>query len=125
VTVSNAATFNDDLGVRYANTGIAFKRVTTPSAAGEYSVNESTGVYTFAAADASAAVKINYAYNNTTAGKKLTISNQSGGFTPTFKATFNQKVSPNVPGSGNPDPADVPGAERLRRQQIVVPGQDR
>ena len=34
------------------NAGNRFTRVTTPSAAGQYSVNMTTGIYTFAAADA-------------------------------------------------------------------------
>src|SRR5580700_3434987 len=61
-TVANASSYIDDLGVYYAATGNRFTRVTTPSAAGQYSVNLSTGIYTFAAADASAAVLISYAY---------------------------------------------------------------
>ncbi len=88
VTVANAATYNDDLGVTYAATGRRFNRVTTPAAAGQYSVNFATGVYTFSAADASAALLISYTYNVATSGSKLTLTNQIMGTTPTFKATF-------------------------------------
>lgn len=90
VTVANAASFVDDLGVYYAsgaNAGGKFSRVTTPSAAGQYSVNLATGVYTFAAADAGAALLVSYLYN-AIAGKKLVLTNQLMGYTPTFKATF-------------------------------------
>jgi hypothetical protein len=90
VTVANAANYGDDLGVFYAsgsNAGNRFTRVTTPSAAGEYSVNLSTGIYTFAAADASAALLVSYLYNGNS-GKKLALTNQLMGVTPTFKATF-------------------------------------
>jgi hypothetical protein len=87
-TVANAANYNDDLGVVYAATGKRFNRVTTPAAAGQYSVNFATGVYTFSSADASAAVLISYTYGTTTSGSKLTITNQLMGTTPTFKATF-------------------------------------
>jgi len=90
VTVANAANFADDLGVYYAsgsNAGNRFTRVTTPSAAGQYSVNLATGIYTFAAADAAASVLISYLYN-AGSGKKLTLTNQLVGYTPTFKATF-------------------------------------
>ena len=101
ITVAQASAYNDDLGVIYAATGIRFNRVATPSAAGQYSVNLATGVYTFSSADANAAVKISYLYNNTTSGNKLVILNQPLGATPTFKATFNQPISPgptpNVP----------------------------
>jgi len=88
VTVANAADYNDDLGVVYAATGKRFNRVTTPSVAGQYSVNFATGVYTLASADARAAVLISYTYNLTTSGSKLAITNQIMGTTPTFKATF-------------------------------------
>lgn len=91
VTVANAANYSDDLGVYYASgasAGNRFKRVTTASAAGEYSVNLATGVYTFASADQAAAVKISYLWTNASAGKKLVLTNQLMGFTPTFKATF-------------------------------------
>src|ERR1700758_5128947 len=71
-TVANAANYNDDLGVVYAATGKRFNRVTTPAAAGQYSVNFATGVYTFSSADASASVLISYTYGTTTSGSKLT-----------------------------------------------------
>jgi hypothetical protein len=100
VTVGNAASFSDDLGVYYAsgaNAGLRFARVTTPAAAGQYSVNLSSGIYTFAAADAAAAVSISYLYA-ATAGKKLVLTNQFIGYTPTFKATFYSiKTTQNVP----------------------------
>jgi hypothetical protein len=94
-TTSNAATFVLDLGVFMVTPGGSstllagqkFTRVTTPTTSGQYSVNQSTGIYTFAAADASAAVKVNYAYSLTT-GLKSTITNGLQGVTPTFKATF-------------------------------------
>lgn len=88
ITVANSATFSDDLGVYYAagnNAGARFSRVSSGPTIGQYSV--SAGVYTFAAADASAAVSISYIYTGTT-GKKMVITNQFMGFTPTFKATF-------------------------------------
>jgi hypothetical protein len=90
VTVANAATYADDLGVFYAagaNAGNRFTRVTTASAAGQYSVNLATGIYTFAAADAGVSLLISYLYN-ASAGKKLILTNQLIGYTPTFKATF-------------------------------------
>jgi hypothetical protein len=91
VTVANAASYVDDLGVFYAtgaSAGNRFTRVATPSAAGQYSVNLSTGIYTFAAADANASLLISYLYNISGSGKKLVLTNQFMGYTPTFKATF-------------------------------------
>jgi hypothetical protein len=87
VNVANAATFIDDLGVYYAATGQRFTRVTTAANEGEYSVNLATGIYTFAAADAGAAVLVSYAYTVAT-GRKIVITNQVMGFTPVFAATF-------------------------------------
>lgn len=99
-TVANAANFADDLGVYYAsgsNAGNRFTRVTTPSAAGQYSVNLATGIYTFAAADAGASLLISYLFN-AAAGKKLVLTNRLMGFTPTFKATFyTSKTTQGVP----------------------------
>lgn len=100
VTVANAANFADDLGVYYAagaNAGNRFTRVGTPSSAGQYSVNAATGVYTFAAADAGAAIVISYLFNSGT-GKQLALTNQLMGFTPVFKATFyTSKTTQGVP----------------------------
>ncbi|MBV9828529.1 MAG: hypothetical protein JO001_23115 [Alphaproteobacteria bacterium] len=100
VTVANATTFSDDLGVFYAsggNAGMRFSRVATPSAAAQYAVNLATGVYTFAAADAGAALLVSYAYA-TASGRKLVMTNQLMGYTPTFKATFyTTKTTQGVP----------------------------
>jgi hypothetical protein len=92
VTVANAANYNDDLGVYYATgsqaAGAPFNRVTTPSGAGQYSVNFATGVYTFSSADENQAVLISYTYNIAASGNKITLTNQLMGVMPTFKATF-------------------------------------
>jgi hypothetical protein len=88
VAVANASSYNDDLGVVYAANGKRFNRVASPSAAGQYSVNFASGIYTFAAADANAAVLISYTYSVAATGNKLTLTNQLMGTTPTFKATF-------------------------------------
>lgn len=83
ITVTNSATFKLDEGVFYAATGIQFTRVASGPTIGQYSVNEATGVYTFAAADASASVRIYYQYTITT-GKSLIITNPLQGNAPTF-----------------------------------------
>jgi hypothetical protein len=87
VTAANSATFVSDLGVVYAATGRAFAKVGTAPAAGQYSV--AAGVYTFAAADASAAVLLNYTYTTNT-GNKIAISNQLAGQQPTCKLVLSQ-----------------------------------
>lgn len=94
VTVANASSYNDDLGVIYATTGKRFTRVSSSASAGQYSVNFATGVYTFSSADASAAVLISYTYNISATGTKITLTNQLLGTTPVWKATFYQPISP-------------------------------
>lgn len=93
ITVAQAATFVGDLGVYYGagpNAGKRFTYVTTPTAAGQYTVNPNTGVYTFDSLDASAQVSISYAYTDNN-GKTITINNNFMGFTPSFSAQFYQQ----------------------------------
>lgn len=82
VTVSGSATFVDDEGVLYANTGLPFTKVASAPTQGQYSV--SAGVYTFAAADASAAVLISYTKTSASVGKTITVGNPLQGVQPTF-----------------------------------------
>jgi len=85
VTVTSAASFTEDLGVSYAATGIPFTRVAPSSEAlGSYSVNTTTGVYTFASADASAALLFSYEFGGTTGFKEIAITNQLMGSAPTL-----------------------------------------
>lgn len=92
ITVTNSSNWQFDLGVIYAATGLALTRVASSPAQGQYSV--SSGVYTFASADASAAVLISYTYTASTGGTKITITNQLMGSGPSFQAnlatTFSQ-----------------------------------
>jgi hypothetical protein len=88
VTVANAANFKIDLGVVNADTGAIYSRVASGSevAGASYSLVDATGVYTFAAGDASANVKISYSYADTTSGETVTLSNQDQGPTGRFQA---------------------------------------
>jgi hypothetical protein len=88
VTVSNSATFTQDLGVTYALTGLALVKVAPGiPTAGQYCVT--AGVYTFAAADEGLGVKISYVYTTSVAGpKQFTLSSQLIGTTPLFQANF-------------------------------------
>lgn len=92
ITVSNHTTWVTDLGVIYAATGIPFVRVSGSPSIGQYSV--AAGVYTFAAADASANVKISYTYT-TSGGFTLTMANQLLGSSPFFMAVFNEVYNGN------------------------------
>jgi hypothetical protein len=92
VTVTNSAQFDADLGVTYAVSGLPLQRVTSVTAAGQYSV--SAGVYTFDVADASAALLFTYTSTITTAtSQKLIVTNQPIGFTPTFQLDYYTSLS--------------------------------
>lgn len=95
--VANASSFVYDLGVRYASSGVSLQRVMTPSAAGQYSVNYSTGVYTFSVGDANIPMLVSYHYTNNTTGKLLTVANQLQGATPYFRCALFNSISPNPP----------------------------
>lgn len=85
ITVTNAATFIQDLGVTATATGSQYTRVAPGSevAGASYSVNETTGVYTYAAGDTGLGMTTNYSYTAAT-GQLITITNQLMGTTPTF-----------------------------------------
>jgi hypothetical protein len=73
VTVTHAATFAADGGV--AISGTALTKVSGAPAANQYSVDATTGVYTFNSAQASASAVITYTWRAT--GVTLTLPNQA------------------------------------------------
>ena len=82
VAPPSSGTFAADLGVLDAN-GSPMTRVASAPATGQYSVNTSTGQYTFAAADTGKVVYINYRYTaSSTSAFKLSILNQAMGYQP-------------------------------------------
>jgi hypothetical protein len=88
-TVSNAATFDTDLGVLHTSTGLPFTKVASAPTTGQYAVS-STGVYTFASADTGIAILIDYTYASATVGTTVAAGNPLMGNTPTFEAVFCQ-----------------------------------
>ena len=89
VTATNGASFANDLGVKYALTGVPLGCIIAGSeATGFYSVNSTTGVYTFAAGDAAAVVALNYAYT-AASGKTITITNNLMGDSIYFMMVLN------------------------------------
>lgn len=96
VTPANAATFVDDLGVVNSSTGLPLTKVASGPTTGQYSVNATTGVYTFAAADTTLVMLISYTYTISATGEKIVVTNQLLGTTPTFQAnlytTFQSKA---------------------------------
>lgn len=83
VTVANSATWTTDLGVVFAATGVRLTRVASGPTTGQYSV--AAGVYTFAAADTTKGVLIDYIYTIPTTGQLITVTNQLLGAAPVFK----------------------------------------
>lgn len=90
VVPPSSGTFVQDMGVIDSTTGEAMTRVASAPTAGQYSV--AAGVYTFAAADASKAVFLNYEYSaSSTTGKVFTLSNDLMGYTPSFSVLLSQQ----------------------------------
>lgn len=80
VTVTNTAGFVQVLSVAYASTQSNLDEVSAGPIQGQYSVNDATGVLTFAAADAGEAVVISYVANGSNAS--LSIPNNLQGQSP-------------------------------------------
>lgn len=88
ITPANSGTYISDLGVTDIY-GTAYSRVASTPSTGQYSVDETTGVYTFAAGDANKTVFINYRYSASIAGSKSsTVINKNMGDAPTFEITL-------------------------------------
>lgn len=85
-TVPNGGTWVRDLGVRSA-VGIPLIRVVSSPAAGQYSV--SSGVYTFASADAGTTIYISFQFTaSSTVARKSVVANLPMGYAPTFAVDF-------------------------------------
>lgn len=91
VVAANGANFFMDLGVFDQLTGLPLKQIATGTpATGEYKVDPATGTYTFADADASRKVFLNYLWEDTTNGASLDIANVLMGTTPKFQLVLSQ-----------------------------------
>ena len=89
--VPNAGTYVKNLGVTDAK-AIPLTRVTTAPVAGQYSVDESTGAYTFATADMGKVVFISFKYSATVAGAKSgLVNNLDMGYTPEFAVNLQRE----------------------------------
>lgn len=99
ITTVNGATFAQDNGVQFTTgtkAGALLLNVASAPATGQYVVNTTTGVYTFAAVDNSLGVAISYTYTNSTRGKTITLNNQVMGYAPVCSvdvwANFRNKI---------------------------------
>jgi hypothetical protein len=88
----NHTTFDQDLGVTYAATGQPLVMVASLTAAGQYTVNPTTGTYTFDVADAGVAMLVTYSAT-TTSGQSMTYANQPIGTTPVFQLDYWNNVN--------------------------------
>lgn len=86
VTIGTSTTFDANLGVKYAVSGLPFQRVTTGlEAAGKFS--QTGNVMLFASADLSQAIKTTWTSVGTV-GQSLIITNKDIGNTPTFQLDY-------------------------------------
>ncbi len=90
VAPPGSGTYGYDLGVQ-SGAGVPYTRVASGPTAGQYSVNTTTGVYTFAAADTGKTVFVSYNYALSGAGQKLTVANLPMGYAPFLQ--IDQSVS--------------------------------
>ncbi|MDD1679310.1 MAG: hypothetical protein LUO93_09055 [Methanomicrobiales archaeon] len=87
-TVAHGANMYEDLGVFNTVTGLWMVRGSTASGAGIYAVNETTGVYTFNAADSNPLCKFYYSYTEAGVGETVTLTNDQMGTVPVFELAF-------------------------------------
>ncbi len=95
VTATNGANFTADLGVVKASDGTVYTRVANTPTGQQYTLNTTTGVYTFNSSQSNIPVLVSYTYADSTSGKKISINNQllgnSSQFSAVFTETFNSK----------------------------------
>lgn len=106
VTVAQGANFNKNLGVNNLTTGLRMTKVASAPTTGQYAVNETTGVYTFAAADAGNKVAFRYEYK-VTGGKSYNLPNGLVGQATSYSLHWNASY-----GGGN---------IRCRLPKVTVP----
>jgi hypothetical protein len=84
ITVTNGATFADDLGVIDLTTSKPMTAAATATGTGVYAVNTTTGVYTFNTADAAHSVLISYRSTAASTGTTATIAAAASASTTKF-----------------------------------------
>jgi hypothetical protein len=87
-TVANGATMSKDFGVYNTITGLFMTRVASGPAAGQYAVNEATGVYTTNAAQNTQLLRVSYSYASASTGSTVTYGNQLMGAGVTFRLSL-------------------------------------
>lgn len=96
VTVTHNSTYAQDLGVLVTATGQVLQRVASaPSGSGNYSCNETTGVYTFNSAMNNTPVQVSYSYTDASNGNNIVIANQLLGVAPQFLLVLTESFNSN------------------------------
>ena len=89
--VANASAFRVDLGVYDNAHGRFLTRLSSGSPAeGQYTVNPSTGTYTFSSADVAPNLKVYYTYGSAATGSTIAVSNPVMDAGPVFRADLVQ-----------------------------------
>jgi len=95
ITVTNNTTFAQDLGVIVQNTGQVLQRISTaPVVDGNYSCNETTGVYTFNIGQTDS-MMISYNYTDAGNGSNIVIANALLGSAPQFLIVLTETFQTN------------------------------
>lgn len=92
ITTAAGVLTEADLGVVRQSDLSPLTKVASAPATGQYSMVVSTGIYTFAAADAALAVYINYTKTVAGSGQKHVLANQAIGVNPTFQIDYSTSL---------------------------------
>jgi|SRR5579872_693253 len=92
-TVANGATFTEDFGVFYANTGVQLTPVASGPATGQYIPGAvGVGTYTIAAGDENTPLLVYYQYT-LASGNKIALANQLMGPVPVFELALKESFT--------------------------------
>lgn len=91
--VAKKGTFSIDLGAIDGLTGKGLKRVAATPSTGEYSLDETTGTYTFHTDMGDKQVYLSYMYSDAINGQTIIINNQPMGDAPSFMGIFNGRFN--------------------------------
>jgi hypothetical protein len=95
ITATHNSTYAQDLGVIVQNTGQVLQRTAAaPTVSGNYSCNETTGVYTFSSGQTDS-MMISYNYTDTGNGSNIVLANQLLGSAPQFLIVLTETFQTN------------------------------